>query len=87
MVAVPALIAEDFGGDKLKSRTRYVMSSFQHPRDWEAPLHDIVKPLLGACRTLPLLINACTVATMPAHAVGEITCSTRARGPYWRSLK
>ncbi len=24
----------------------YIMSNFQHPGDWESPLHDVVKPLL-----------------------------------------
>jgi len=24
----------------------YIMSNFQHPGDWETPLHDIVKPTL-----------------------------------------
>ena len=26
----------------------YIMSNFQHPGDWESPLHDIVKPVLDA---------------------------------------
>ena len=24
----------------------YIMSNFQHPGDWESPLHDVVKPVL-----------------------------------------
>jgi len=24
----------------------YIMSNFQHPGDWESPLHDKVKPIL-----------------------------------------
>ena len=31
--------------DKINGWT-YVMSNFQHPGDWESPLHDIVKPTL-----------------------------------------
>ncbi|WP_374586447.1 PhoX family protein [Ideonella dechloratans] len=31
--------------DKINGWT-YVMSNFQHPGDWESPLHDIVKPVL-----------------------------------------
>lgn len=33
------------GVDDLNGWT-YVMSNFQHPGDWETPLHDIVKPVL-----------------------------------------
>jgi secreted PhoX family phosphatase len=31
--------------DKINGWT-YIMSNFQHPGDWESPLHDVVKPTL-----------------------------------------
>ena len=46
----------------------YVMSNFQHPGDWESPLHDIVKP------TLDPLIKANYNARFSA-AVGYLTAS------------
>lgn len=44
----------------------YIMSNFQHPGDWESPLHDIVKPILEP------IINANYNARKSA-AVGYLT--------------
>jgi secreted PhoX family phosphatase len=44
----------------------YIMSNFQHPGDWETPLHDIVKPMLDP------LIRA-NYADRFSSAVGYIT--------------
>jgi len=53
------------------NRFSYVMSNFQHPGDWESPLHDIVKP------TLDPLVRANWNERRSA-AVGYLTIEGRA---------
>jgi len=48
----------------------YIMSNFQHPGDWETPLHDIVKP------TLDPLVRANYNDRFSAN-VGYLTCAPK----------
>ena len=44
----------------------YIMSNFQHPGDWESPLHDVVKPVLDT------IVNA-NYNDRKSAAVGYLT--------------
>ena len=51
----------------------YIMSNFQHPGDWESPLHDVVKPILDP------LIRA-NYNNRYSAAVGYLTAETKIDG-------
>ena len=51
----------------------YIMSNFQHPGDWESPLHDVVKP------TLDPLVRA-NYNNRYSAAVGYLTLESRIEG-------
>ena len=51
-----------------------VMSNFQHPGDWESPLHDIVKPVLDP------LVRARELQRSFSAAVGYLTMAERVDG-------
>jgi uncharacterized protein len=52
----------------------YIMSNFQHPGDWETPLHDIVKPVLDP------LVRA-NYNDRFSSAVGYVTIQGLVEGP------